>query len=228
MTPLSSPPPPESPPEVPAASRALPTFEITDLSNAQKKWQLAVHEGHLALSETPGAQPYILLREGFPKQFNYSERLRALSVVQPFKVTLKLTPEATTAVTQWFGAAFLARTHLRRRYSFVLPWAAVWILLSLPLPGDASAGLEGKAFDLMNFGLGTTLVAAWACAKWRPHPILFLVDSLWFSFVTVQLTLNVLGGRSKLWLFLVVFLGGMAVTGLLHFLRFRHTKISRA
>ena len=77
----------------------------------------------------------------------------------------------------------------------------------------------------MGFVLGLVLVGAWAFAKWRPHPVLFLVDGIWFSWVAVNLSLSVLRGQSKGWLVLVPLLAWMAVTGLKHFLRFRGTKL---
>jgi hypothetical protein len=214
-----------TPPELVAA--ATPEFEVTEVSSTKKQWQLAVHAGHLALSDSPTSQPYILLREGFPKGFNFLERLRVLSVVKPFKATLKLSPEAAAAVTLWFGASFLAMAYLKRRYSFVLPWAILWMIISLPLPGNDAAGIAPQPFQPGEFLLGATLVGAWALAKWRPHPALFLVDFLWFGSLTVQLTWSIFAGRNPLWFVMVALLGGMAITGLQHFLRFRGTKMQR-
>jgi hypothetical protein len=72
--------------------------------------------------------------------------------------------------------------------------------------------------------LGLALIAAWALARWRPHPVLFLVDSVWFGTVAVRLSLGILAGRSNGWLVVVILLAWSAATGLKHFLRFRHTK----
>jgi hypothetical protein len=213
------------PPENSAAATPVASFEVVELNQAQKKWQLAVYEGHLALSNAPGAQPYVLLRAGFPKEFNFAERLRALSVIKPFKVTLKLTPEATTAVAHWFGDSFLAATYLKRRFSFVLPWAILWLLMALPLPGNPAQGIAPKSFHPVDFGMALGLVGAWALARWRPHSGLFLVDGLWFGYLTVHLTLSVVAGKNKLWLILVMALASMSITGLQHFLRFRRTRI---
>lgn len=200
---------------------AATIFAVADLSDAKKKWQLAIHPAHLALSDASGGQPYILLREGFPKDINYIEGMRVLSVTKPLKVTLKLTPEATAAVTAWFGDAFLATTYLRRRYGFVLPWAVLWMVCALPLP--AGAGTEGRPFHTVDFLLGAALVVGWALAKWRPHPGLFLLDFFWFGWLAVSWVLYIIEGRSKLWVLLVLLLGWMAVTGLKHFIRFRKT-----
>lgn len=206
---------------------AATTFEVTDLSDAKKKWQLAIHPAHLALHDASGSQPYILLRDGFPKDINYMEGMRVLGVTKPVKVTLKLTPEATAAVTAWFGVPFLAAAYLKRRYGFVLPWALLWMICALPLPGSGAAGTAGKPFHAVNFFLGAALVVGWALAKWRPHPGLFLLDFFWFGWLAVSWVFYIIEGRSKLWLLLVFLLGWLAVTGLKHFLRFRGTVIPR-
>jgi len=206
---------------------AAPTFEVADLSDAKKKWHLAVHPPHLALSDSATSQPYILLRESFPKDINFMEGMRLLGVTKPLKVTLKLTPEATAAVTAWFGAGFLAASYLKRRYGFVLPWALIWMIGALPWPGSGGPGLVDKPFHPLDFFLGATLVVAWALAKWRPHPGLFLIDFLWFGWLTVSLTLSLFEGRSKLWVLMVLLLGWMSVSGLKHFMRFRGTVIPR-
>lgn len=202
-------------------------FTVADLSDTKKQWILAVHSSHLALSDAATSQPYILLRESFPKDINFMEGMRLLGVTKPLKVTLKLTPEAAVAVTAWFGAGFLAASYLKRRYGFVLPWALIWMIGALPWPGSGGPGLVDKPFHPLDFFLGATLVVAWALAKWRPHPGLFLIDFLWFGWLTVSLTLSLFEGRSKLWLLMVLLLGWMSVSGLKHFMRFRGTVIPR-
>jgi len=62
-------------------------------------------------------------------------------------------------------------------------------------------------------------------AKWRPHPILFLVDSLWFASVAINLSISILYGRSAGWLVLVTLMVWMTMTGIKHYRRFRGVKI---
>jgi hypothetical protein len=68
-------------------------------------------------------------------------------------------------------------------------------------------------FDVTIFALGMMLLVGCAFAKWRPHPVLFLVDSVWFSWVAVNLTLGIVHGQSKGWLILVALMVWMAVIG---------------
>jgi hypothetical protein len=93
----------------------------------------------------------------------------------------------------------------------------------LPIPGK-----DGQPFDVVGFILAVTLFVAWVFAKWRPHPVLFLVDSIWFLLFAGRLIFDVfVEGSSKGWLVLVAFAFGMVFTGLRHFSRFRGTTIPR-
>lgn len=185
-------------------------------------WTLTLHPSHLALADSPGAQPYILLREAMMKTAVLMMGMRTFAVTEPRKLTFKLSQEATEALAEWIGKPVIAATYLKQRYTFVLPIAAIWILGSLPLAGGSSNQLP---FDPISFSLGVTLVVMWAFAKWRPHPLLFLVDSLWFLVLAVSLVTDVVRGGSKGWLVLVMILLWLALSGAKHFLRFKGTKI---
>jgi hypothetical protein len=202
----------------------LPLTEIGNKTGGQ--WTLTLLPSHLALAEAPGAQPHVILREQLMKSVILMEGTRAFVVQQPRKVMFKLTPAGVKAVADWIGKPFLASFYLKRRYSWVSLWAFLWVLGSLislfPPPRSGIA----SHFDVMSFFLGATLLVASAFARWRPHPILFLVDAIWFSWVAINLSVNVLlNGRSKGWFILVVLMVWMAVTGMKHFLRFRGTKL---
>lgn len=207
---------------------AAPTvLALTEMGKGKQEWLLTLYPAHLALAQPSDERPYVILREQMMKSATLVEGVRALVVEQPRKMTLRLTPEAMRALTDWIGRPVLAGYYLRRRYGWVLPVAVLWLVGSLPLPGDQATGAETFQFDPVGFGLGLTLVASWACAKWRPHPALFLVDSLWFAAMAGHLIMNVLNGRSKGWLVLVLLLLWMVVSGLKYFMRFRGTKIER-
>ena len=197
------------------------------MDKASGEWSLTLHPGHLALLEPSSERPYVILRDQVMKSATLAEGIKAFVVSKPRKLTFKLTPEAVAKLADWIGKPVLAGYYLRRRYGWVLPVAVIWMLGSLPLSGDRDAGVDLISFDPVGFGLGLTLVAAWACAKWRPHSALFLVDSVWFLVMGGHLIMNVVNGRSKGWLVLVAFLLWMVVTGFKHFLRFRGTNIAR-
>lgn len=187
---------------------------------------MTLYPAHFTLEpanyETP---PFLVVREEIMKSANLVEGIRALALSKPIKATFKLTPEALATLVNWVGKAVLARNYLRRRYAWVMPLAVIWILGSMPTAGDAAAGIKPTNLDPVGLGLGVVLIGAWACSKWRPHPALFLVDSVWFLVMAGRLGMDVVEGRSKSWLILVTLLVWMAITGLKHFLRFRGTRL---
>lgn len=207
--------------EVPAASSTV--LPLTEIGNSSAQWTLALHPSHLALTDSPGAQPYILLRDAMMKSAVLMMGMQTFAITEPRKLTFKLSAEATDALAEWIGKSVVAATYLRQRYAFVLPIAVIWILGSLPLFGKSP---EALPFDPVSFGLGSTLVIMWAFARWRPHPALFLVDSFWFFALAASLIVDVAKGGNKGWLVLVVLLLWMVVSGVKHFARFRGTRIT--
>jgi len=152
--------------------------------------------------------------------------MRVFALSKPVKASFKLTPEVTETIARWIGLPVLASIYLRRRYGWVLPVAVIWMLGSLPLPGNPESDLKPVAFDPVGFALGATLVVSWVFAKWRPHAVLFLVDSIWFAIMAGHLVVSVVNGWSKAWLLLLVPLLWMAATGVKHFYRFRGVEMN--
>jgi hypothetical protein len=202
------------------------TLSLTAMNKAKQQWSLVLYPDHLALAEAADTQPYVILRSEMMKSATLIEGMRVLALTTPIKATFKMEPPASSALADWVGKPVLALYYLRRRYSWVLPVAVLWVIGSMPISGDSSAGREPLPFDPIGLVLGLTLIAAWGWAKWRPHPVLFLVDSLWFLVMAGHLVMEVAKGRSKGWLVLVALLLWMVVSGLRHFARFRGTRLS--
>ncbi len=209
-----------------AATGAPTVLPLTEIGRKTGQWTLTLHPAHLALADAPGAQPYVLLREQLMKSVVLMEGTRALVVQQPRKVMFKLTPDGVRALAEWIGRPFLASFYLRRRYTWVSLWAFLWVVGSLATLLPAPRVGITPQFDLTFFLLGVALLVAAGFAKWRPHPVLFLVDGIWFACVAVHMTTNILlHGRSKGWFVLAALMAWMAVTGFKHFVRFRGTKL---
>jgi hypothetical protein len=200
-------------------------FEMEELGKKDARWHLLIRPGDLALFEGDDPQPFVILREQLLAEGMLVEGMRALVLNKPRKLTFKLSPEGVKAIADWIGKPALAAFHLKRRYTWVLPLAIIWLISALPTPGNAEAGIEAQPLDLVALGLGSVLVVSWAFAKWRPHPVLFLMDSIWFLWLAGYLVLDVVRGRSLLWLILVALLLRMVMTGFRHFARFRDTSI---
>jgi len=209
----------------PPAAPVHTEFAIEEVGKKDGRWRLVLRPGDLALLEGADPQPFVILREQMQKDVVLIEGLGVLSLKKPKKVAFKLSPEAVSAVADWLGTGALASFYLKQRYSWVLAIAIIWIFGSLPVPGNADAGVEAVPLDAFGMGLGVVLAISWAFAKWRPQPILFLVDSVWFLCLTGYLVLGVWDGRSKLWMILVAALLWMAIKGFKLFARFRGVKI---
>lgn len=216
-----------TPPPIPVGPMATATvFQLVEIgSRARAIWSLTILPTHLALADAPGARPYVILREQMMKSVIFMEGLRSLALKEPRKVSLKMTSEAAKALAEWIGSPFLALFYLNRRYRMLWPWALIWIfgsLLPWPRPGRGPEVL----FDPVALSLGLVLFGLWGFARWRPHPILFLVDTVWFLCAAAMLISHVLQYHwSKAWFLIVALMILGAVTGVMHFVRFRKTKI---
>lgn len=214
-------------PEDSTSPAALPSvFPLKENGKSTGQWTLSIQPSHLSLSDAPGAQPYAILREQFKKEVTFMEGMRALAVSQPRKIIFKLDPEAAAALADWLGKPFLAAFYMKRRYAWLMPWAIVWVMLTLMILLPAPQGSPKVPFDIVSFVLGFVLLISCGFARWRPHPVLFLVDGIWFGAVAIQWSIRIVfHERSSGWLVFVALLAWMSVTGFRHFFRFRGVKI---
>lgn len=221
-----SPSAPENPANIPTveAPRVLTASEV---GKSGKQWTLELHPAHLALVEVPGTPPYIILREEVMKSVMLLEGMNVLTLSKPLKTNFKLTPDATAALAEWIGKPALIMFYLRRRSAWVLPVAVIWLVGSLPISGNPATGAKPVPFDVIGFTLALILIGSWALVKWRPHPVLFLVDSFWFLLLSARLFVDVfVDGKNKGWLISVAFAGWLVFNGVKHYRRFRGTKIT--
>jgi hypothetical protein len=207
-------------------STVLPLKQMT---RGTPEWSLALYPAHLALAQSPNAQPFVIVREQMMKTAVLVDMPPMLTLTKPFKASFALSPDAWNKLAEWIGKPLLAQHALKRRYSWILPAAFLWMFSSLPLPANAAAGLAAIPFDPVALTLGVLLAGGWAFAKWCPHPVLFLVDSLWFFAMGAHLIPKVLyEGRSKGWLALLPVVLWLGFTGIRNFQRYRGLEISRA
>lgn len=198
-------------------------LELIEVTTAKKPWTLTLHPEHLALSDTPGGQPYIILRQNFLQSVSLAAGTQILSLRTPIKTTFKLSKEGGAALADWIGKPTLASYLLKQRNSYLFPLAILILVGSLPLPGGT--GAAALPFNPLGLGLGIGLGISWAFAKWRPHPVLFLVDSIWLTVYSAQLVLRVVNGGGKFALIFLPLLFWMILKGLSHFSQFRHTRL---
>lgn len=192
------------------------------------QWTFTLFPSHIALADAPGAQPYIILRDEAVKPGFFHEGLRLVEVKKPRKILFRMTAGGADAFADWIGKPLLAARYLKQRYAWISMFAILWALSCFGSLIPPATGKAAPSLDITYFLLGVFLFASTAFAKWRPHPILFLVDALWFLSVAVNLAITVVYGRSKWWLIAVILLVWVAIKGFRHFGRFRGINIPRS
>jgi hypothetical protein len=208
-----------------AAATAPVVLQLTEVNTAKKPWTLTLYPEHLALSDSADGQPYIILRPQLLRSASLAAGVQIIALRAPIKMTFRLSKEGATALADWIGKPVLASYYLKQRYSWLLPLAILILIGSLPLPADSAHGTRAIPFNLISFGLGIGLAIAWAFSKWRPHPILFLVDSVWLIIFCGQLVFRVMNGENKIALIFLPLLLWMALKGFNHFSQFRHARL---
>lgn len=211
----------------PAVSSVPVTLPLTPVDQkVGGQWTLTLHPAHLALADAPGAQPYVILRDQLMKSVTLMEGMRALGVERPSKLIFRLTPEGVKVLADWIGKPFLASFYLKRRYTWITFCAIIWLFGSLAPFLAPDPNSPARSIDVVGLIFGLSLLVASAFARWRPHPVLFLADAVWFACLAVNQTMNILSqGRSNFWFLLVALMIWVSSTGVRHFIRFRGTKI---
>jgi hypothetical protein len=134
---------------------------------------------------------------------------RALVARIPKPVILKLDDSSLAVLTFWVGPLTLEdlKGELRRRLRWTVPIGLLFVLGSIPLPGDPAAGVAGVPFDPVSLVLGLGLIALSVAARIVPHPFLLALDGLWFLLLAADTVWGVVrGGDSVWWLALAAFL----------------------
>lgn len=180
---------------------------VAGLSRPAQPWMLRLFAQGLRLTpQREGERAIHLLRSELATHVdlvNFGVTRRTLVVRKP-KRLFKLDPAAWAQLTAWIGRDARLRIALRQRLGFGVPVGIFMLITSLPLPGNAEAGIEGVSFNPLFATLGVFLIAGAILARRRPHPALFLLDSTWFAVLAGTLVWRVIHGGSPLWLILAV------------------------
>lgn len=145
---------------------------------------------------------------------------RMLSVKKP-KTGLRFEPPAFRSLKDWIGQAVLLSMILKQRMGFAVAIGGALLILSLPMSGDASAGVEASPFQPLLAGLGAVLLLEGLLAWWRPHMHLLLVDSGFFVCIGAWTVYDVAGGAALYWAGLGALQFWLGYTGFRDWRRFR-------
>jgi hypothetical protein len=186
---------------------AFDEFTVAGLSRPAQPWTLRIFPQGIHLTPERGGHPPIhLLRSEIATHvqlLNFGLTPRTLVVRKPVKRNFKLDQTAWPALTAWVGRDARLRMALRQRFGLGIWVGAILMLASIPLGGDPAAGIPPKPFDLQAAALGALLIGGTLVSRRRPHPLMFLADSLWFVGIAMMIAIQVLNGRNPLWLMVV-------------------------
>jgi len=180
-----------------------PAIEVT---RAQQRWLLRLFPQGLRLEAEGGGESVHVLREQAVSSLQLMDGLlarRVLSVKRPRKLTVKLEPDGFRALRRWIGPADGLRIALRARLSYALPIGVLFLITSIPLPGEPAAGLAPVSFNAVSAVMGAALLLNGLLARLRPHRLLLLVDSFWFLALAAQTAYRIGSGASWLWVLVI-------------------------
>ena len=199
------------------------TLEASE-PGGKRKWTLQLFPDGLRGEREDDATSFHLLRANLLGSVKVLDELllkRTLIVKKPRRTTLQLDPPGFQTLSRWIGESTLLRLALKRRLSWTLPIGILYVITSLPLPGDVDAGVDPSPFNPVWAFLGAVLlVQGLASRKWA-LPVFFLLDALWFIGLAADTAYGVVQGGSRYWLIVVVLQIALAVSGLQLWRRFR-------
>jgi hypothetical protein len=195
---------------------------VTELGKPQKVWKLVFFPEGLRAEPLFERPPVHVMRGQALKSLRLVETLPAPALVlrERPRASLRLDEPAYRAVVDWLGRDLLLKLALRGRLGWTIPIGVIFLLSSLPLPGNPEAGVAGAPFSPIPAVLGGALVLQGILSRVWPHRVYLALDALWFLGLaadTVRLVLA--GGWSPLWLILGAFQVMLAVTGVRQFRR---------
>ena len=199
------------------------TFQVEEISQQKRKWELTLHPGHLALQAQGETQPYVFLRSDFFQKIEFMPAMGVLALRTPPKIGLKLGKEASAEFKKWLGKPSREQLVLllNRRYGYSFSFAVLLIVTSVIVHDQPGGGPSRIAFNLVTLGLGFWLLITWSISKIKPHPILFLVDGLWFFALAAAQLVNVVAKtRGWWWSIWALFLIWMGIAGINRFRQF--------
>ena len=200
------------------------TLEGAETGRKPQRWTLRLFRDGFRGERQDGAASFHVLRAKLLDAIQIVDGLlvkRTLVVRKPRRTTLQFGPPAFRRLSRWIGEPTLLRLALKQRLSWTIPIGILFVLGSVPLPGDPEAGVEAIPFNPVSAALGTFLIVQGLASKRLPRPVFFLLDALWFLGLAADTVYRVWAGQSPYWLVLVVLQLGLAASGLRLWSRFR-------
>lgn len=199
-------------------STEIDSFDALVQSGRRKgTWKVSLDSEVLRLTSADGSEAYEISRAEGAEKIELPGGLlgkRMLVAHIPKRQVFQVESEKIAVLKEWLGPPTMLKMTLRRRLRWGLPIGILFIVTSLPLPGDPEAGVEGVPFDVVGMLLGVVLIGLGLMMKIRPVRGLLLVDSVWFVVLSGKVVYNMVEGSSWLWSILVVLLLSSAASGI--------------
>ena len=193
----------------------------TERGPVQRSWKLSLGEGIVATSGDSAT--FVLSRDEVGKSVVIMDGLffrRTVSFKKPVGKILRMDAQSFEAFADWFGYPPMLRLCLKQRYSWIIAIGVLFVLSSMPLPGDPQKGILPISWKPLDFGLGTSLVLIGILSKKLPHRIYFLLDSVWFLLLSISTVHDILKDSSPFWLIIVLVQLSLVASGYLSWRRF--------
>jgi hypothetical protein len=186
---------------------AAEPFLLTAASGLKGDWQAFLSGDSLKLESPDGSHCVEILRSEADEKLQLWESSLFppfLVLPEPKRTAFKLAPDQFRRFKEWFGPPTPARVKsiLKPRFSFCIAIGILYLVTSMPLPGDSQAGIDPLPFDPVSAFLGVSLLVLALLAKFRPSRTLLLLDAFWFLLLTVNLGIGIYQGNSPWWLIL--------------------------
>ena len=207
---------------------SLYSFELLCKTDS-KKYRISLeHDGMLVTNVISGEK--IKLHAGERPARYKMTRLPLLPVMLTVtgekKLVFRLSNDQVEAITRWHGPLTLIDLAQlqKERYKWLLPIAAVLIIVSLHVLTDNESVEHITISGFLNLCLGVFLLIIYILSIVSLTRIVFLLDSVWFMTAGIVAAIDVLVAGRYISLVLVPLLVLGAWSGMYEFRRFRGVK----
>ncbi|MEW6111987.1 MAG: hypothetical protein AB1664_07645 [Thermodesulfobacteriota bacterium] len=186
---------------------AAEPFMLNAVSGLKGEWKALLSQDRLKLESADGNHVVEIPNSEADEKLQLTESSifpPFLLLFEPKRTAFKLDPDQLGRLKEWFGPPTPARLQrvLKPRFSFCIAIGILYLVVSIPLPGDPVSGMDPIPFDPVGAFLGVSLLALALLAKFRPSRILLLLDAIWFLLLAVNVGIGIYSGNSPWWLLL--------------------------
>lgn len=202
------------------------SFEVSPLSGGNGAWTISLAPGVLMLVPGGGNESFEIPRSVFEEKGELKEppfiAPRLVIKIEKLKITFELDKEQTALFKEWLGPPTRRglRFAFKRRTRLYLVFGGLFLLGSLPMPGNPETGQLAIPFDATAATLGGLLISLSILTRIWTHRLLFLVDGCFFLILSADTVFKIIHGDSWLWSLLVIVGIRAAITGFGEYRRF--------